>query len=102
MHCREWPCWYSFCYGSMAIMNSFKYIFVALLILTGISYAYASTVVDQGQPGHQGPWGIYIATLPDGGGGLPSSGMALLNTTVYGAPVALGSAPVSGQPVTAI
>lgn len=42
-------------------------------ITAAATLSYAGTLVDQGNPGRQGPWPVYIQGLPDGGGGISNS-----------------------------
>jgi len=47
-----------------------------LKILTiAASLTFNAQLVDQGQPGRQGPWPVYIQLLPDGGGGSGGGGI---------------------------
>lgn len=44
--------------------------FLAIAVLAlASSVAAQSQTINQGAPGHQGPWPVYISLLPDGGGG---------------------------------
>lgn len=51
-----------------------KAILTTVALLVPVLFLTGGTLVDQGAPGRQGPWPVYIQLLPDGGGGLPDSG----------------------------